>query len=74
MSEFKISPVTRCKTRRKPDFLSWLFAAIVIVETIAGGYWFFRLNVQIRKLKQQIDTLQQRNSIRTIENEADNVQ
>jgi hypothetical protein len=63
MSEFKISPVTRCKIRRKPDFLSWFFAAIVIVETIAGGYWFFRLNAQITELKQQIDTLQQRNSM-----------
>jgi uncharacterized membrane protein YciS (DUF1049 family) len=58
MSEIKISPVTQCKARRKPVFLSWFFAAIVIVETIASGYWFFRLNVQIRKLKQQINTIQ----------------
>jgi uncharacterized membrane protein YciS (DUF1049 family) len=74
MSEFEISPVTRCKLRRKPDFLSWLFAVIVIVETIASGYWFFRLNAQITQLKQQIETLQQINTIRSIENEVNDVQ
>jgi uncharacterized membrane protein YciS (DUF1049 family) len=68
MSEFKISPVTRCKTRRKSDFLLWLFAVIVIVETIASGYWFFRLNAQITRLKQQIELLQAK------ESEADDVQ
>jgi hypothetical protein len=58
MSEFKISPVTQCKMKPKPHFLLWFFAAIVIVETIAGSYWFFRLNDQIAKLKQQINTMQ----------------
>jgi hypothetical protein len=58
MSKFKISPVTQCKTRPKPNFLSWFFAAIVVVETIASSYWFFRLNDQITQLKQQINTIQ----------------
>jgi uncharacterized membrane protein YciS (DUF1049 family) len=63
MSEIKISPVTQCKARRKPDFLPWFFAVIVIVETTVSGYWFFRLNTQITRLKQQIETLQQRNKM-----------
>jgi uncharacterized membrane protein YciS (DUF1049 family) len=49
--------------RRKPDLLSWFFAAIVIVETIASGYWFFRLNAQITQLKQQIEALREENSM-----------
>jgi Tfp pilus assembly protein PilN len=63
MSKFKISPVTQCKTREKPRFLSWLFLLVLVLQTIAGGYWFFRLNSQITQLKLQIETLQQRNNM-----------
>jgi hypothetical protein len=59
--------------RRKLYFLPWLLAATIVAETIASSCWIFQLNAQIAKLeqqiKQQIETLQQRNIIRTIGNE-----
>ncbi|MDR3179408.1 MAG: hypothetical protein LBT70_00725 [Holosporaceae bacterium] len=68
MSEFKISPVTQCKTRPKSRFFSWLFLFVLVLQTIAGGYWFFRINAEIAKLRKQIELLQAK------ENEADDVQ
>ena len=58
MSEFKISPAMQCKTRPKRHFLFWFLAVVMIIETIVGGCWIFRLNAKIAKLEQQINTIQ----------------
>ena len=58
MSEFKITPVTQCKTRPKRHFLFWFLAVVMIIETIVGGCWIFRLNSQITELEQRIESIQ----------------
>jgi uncharacterized membrane protein YciS (DUF1049 family) len=58
MPEFKISPVTRCKTKEKSSFLSWLFLLVLIPQMVAGDYWFFRINAEITELRKQIKLLQ----------------
>jgi Tfp pilus assembly protein PilN len=61
MSEFRISPVTQRKERAKSCFFHWFLVAVVIVEAVAGGYGFFRIDAQITELQQQIESLQQKN-------------
>jgi hypothetical protein len=58
MTEFKISPVTQCKTRSNRSFLSWFLSLIMIIETISFGYWIFRLNAQIAELERRIEIIQ----------------
>jgi hypothetical protein len=58
MSNFKILPFIQGKPvipRRSWFHFLWL---IIFLETIVGGYWIFRLNLQIAKLEQQINTIQ----------------
>ena len=69
MSNFKISPFTQGKpTIPKRWRRSRFLLLIIAVETMFFGYWIFRLNTQITKLEQQINTMQ------AGKNEAKNVQ
>jgi hypothetical protein len=63
MSNFKISPLMQEKTRIKKRPCFRLLLLIIVLETMAFGYWIFRLNTKITELKQQINTM------RTMENE-----
>jgi hypothetical protein len=58
MPEFRISPVTQYEARPKSRFLFWLFLSAVALQTMAGGYWFSRIDAEISELKKQIELLQ----------------
>jgi hypothetical protein len=64
MSNFKISPLVQGKPTVPKRWLWFRFLLLIMaIETMAFGYWIFRLNTQITKLERQIDTIQ------SIENE-----
>jgi hypothetical protein len=54
MSEFKISPVTQCKTRPKPRFLFWLLLMTFAANIGVTGWMFFRLSDRITSLEQRL--------------------
>jgi hypothetical protein len=62
MSNFKVSPLIQGKSAVQKQSWSRFLLLIILLETMAFGYWIFRLNAQIAELKQQI------NNIRTGEN------
>jgi hypothetical protein len=57
MSNFKISPLVQGKShlKKRPWFRFLLL--IIVLETMAFGYWIFQLNAQITELKRQINTM-----------------
>jgi hypothetical protein len=57
MSNFKISPLVQGKSHSQRRFWSHFLLLIMAIETMAFGYWIFRLNAQITALKQQINTM-----------------
>jgi hypothetical protein len=59
MSNFKISPFIQGKPAVPKRWRCSRFLLLIMaIETMAFGYWIFRLNAQIARLEQQINTIQ----------------
>jgi hypothetical protein len=58
MSNFKISPLIEGRPAVQKHPRSCFLLLIIVLETMASGWWIFRLNAHITELKQQINTMQ----------------
>jgi hypothetical protein len=58
MGNFKISPFIQGKPVIKRRSWSRFLLLIIAIETMAFGYWIFRLNAQITELEQRIEIAQ----------------
>jgi hypothetical protein len=54
MSEFKISPVMRHKTRSNSNFLLWFSLVIFAIDMGGTGWMFFRLSQRVESLERQV--------------------
>jgi hypothetical protein len=58
MNNFKISPFTQEKSTVPRRSWSRFLLLILAIETMAFGYWIFRLSAQITELEQRIEIIQ----------------
>jgi hypothetical protein len=54
MSEFKLSPVTQCRTRSKRSFLFGFLTAILIAHMAVTGWILGRFSDRISALEQRL--------------------
>jgi hypothetical protein len=53
MSQFKISPLTQCKSQSKRSFLSRVLLTTFLIDIAVTGILFFRLSKRIDALERQ---------------------